>query len=157
MKMIRTHKHYCFPIKHKILEHQLLIFYHMSLYIQEGIQRVRFLTHKTIQSKLWLLILEFFIDPLVCQCNMFCQYNEKFSFEKKISIPYLMKYLSTLCVTTIVYCNFPYASVWVTWKFFIFTLFFARLIRGFRKVAPSDDFIPSNHSSSMTTTFSRNF
>ena len=50
--MKRTHKDSYFPVKHTILEHQVLILKnYMSLYFQEGLQRVRFLIHQTTESK----------------------------------------------------------------------------------------------------------
>ena len=40
-------------------------FNHMYLYVQEGLQRVFFMTHRTIKIKPWLLILEICLDPIV--------------------------------------------------------------------------------------------
>ena len=51
MTMNRTHNHYYFPEKHTNLEHQVLIFYHISLYVQERLQRDHFLTHQKVNSK----------------------------------------------------------------------------------------------------------
>ena len=51
MKMNRTNKKSYSPVKHTTLENNVLIFYHVSLYAQEGLQRVRFLAYQTIDSK----------------------------------------------------------------------------------------------------------
>ena len=50
--MNRTHKQSYFTEERTDLEHQVHIFYyHMSLYVQEGLQRVCLLTHQTIEIK----------------------------------------------------------------------------------------------------------
>ena len=50
--MNRIHKHSYFSVKQTTLEHQVLIvFYHMSLYVQEEIQTARFINDKTIYNK----------------------------------------------------------------------------------------------------------
>ena len=46
-----TNKHPYFPVEHTTLEHRVLIFYPMYLYVQERIQRVHFLTRQTIDNK----------------------------------------------------------------------------------------------------------
>ena len=66
MKVNRAHTKYYFTVRHTTLEHQLQIFYHIYLFIQEGLHRVRFLIHEKSIVKLWVLIIEMFLDGLVC-------------------------------------------------------------------------------------------
>ena len=50
--MNRTHKHSYFPEKNTTLYHQaLILFYHISLYVQEELQSGNFMTHKKMDSK----------------------------------------------------------------------------------------------------------
>ena len=72
--------------------------------------------NKTSRIKIWLLILEICIDPLLWYFKRFCYSTEEFSFEKKTPITYLMQYLDNLCVPIIVYWNFLNASLCVALK-----------------------------------------
>ena len=68
-----------------------------------------------------------------------------------------MQYIDNLCVTTIVYYNFAYESLYVTWEIhFLLNIYFACLIRDGGKCEPSVKLISEKHASSMTTIFSQN-
>ena len=98
MTMNITNNHYYFPVKLTTLKHQVLIyFYHMSLYVQKGIQRVRCQTHQKLRVNLQLLTIGIFLDPLMCWFNRFLQSTEQISFEKKIT-SYISHNIWTICV-----------------------------------------------------------
>ena len=125
MTMNRKYIHYYFSVKNTTLEHQVLnLFYHMSLYVQEGLQRVSFLTIEKLIVKLWLLIIEKFLHALVGYFNRFLEYTDNFFDLKKISFTYLTQCMDNLYVSTIVYWNVPYVLLCVKCRLFFYWLQF---------------------------------
>ena len=108
-----------FTVNRTTLEHQVLSYFtHMSLYVKEGPQRIRFLTHQKIKSKtLALDNWNFSWSTHVLVQEVLVVYWSNL-LEKKNSITYLTHYLDNMCVLTIVYCNFPYASPFAMWIFY---------------------------------------
>ena len=122
--MNRTHEHSYFSVKHTTLGHQVLIFYHMFLYVQEGIQRVRFLTHQNIYNKTlapdtWIL---YWSTRVIVQKVLLVYWG--FSFENKIPITYLIQYLDNLCVPAMVYCTFLHKLIYFDRKLFLIDYIF---------------------------------
>ena len=102
MTMNITHHHSYFTVKHTNLDNQVFIFLIVCLCtsrrdFKRSVSRII----KKYRLKLWILILEILLDPLLLQSNRFCQYAEKNSFEKKFLIMFLTHYMHNLCVTTI--------------------------------------------------------
>ena len=127
-------------------------FYHMFLYVQEGLQRVRCLTHQTIKIKTVALYnwnMPWSTSVLVQQVLVVYWENSVWKENHHNVIHALcgQSVCSNHCVLQFPACvALCHAEMYV-----LLTLIFAHLIGLVWKVSPSVKFISSNHSSSTTT------
>ena len=125
----------------------------MSLYVQEGLQRVRFLLIKQSIVKFWFLILEIYLIHLCVSSTGFVILLTKFPL--KIKLPsHISRNILTICVFQPLFISISCMRRFVSRGIFIFclTIVFAHLIRAVGDILPSVKFVSSYHSSSSTST-----